>query len=713
MQNLRSFWNDLPAVRILIPYLLGLISAIAILHFVHQPTELLHYLSWVYVFFSILITLALVTLWYGYKTKSFEVFYGKRYLWGIAIFVLLFSIGVWRLLAATDIFNKEHYFHQHQPSLFLVEVEKPPTRKEKTTFFICRFIEDSSGRPLDGKLNLMMPTDSFTNAIVYGDRLMVNGKPQWLEPARNPNEFDYAQFQHFRNIYYRLYAKQYQVKLVGRDKGNLVLSSVYRLRTYLLSILNQHIKAKDELAVAGALMLGHRDDMSQEIVQAYASSGALHVMSVSGLHVGIVYLALQFLLSWMDRKPKSRVLKVFILIGAMAIYAILTGLAPSVLRAVMMFSFFVVAKAIKRDANMFNILAVSCFALLLYNPYLITELGFKLSYLAVIGIVTLYPILQKQWVVKNKILSFVWSLTCVSIAAQIATFPIGLYYFHQFPVLFIVSNLIVIPISNIIIYLGMFLFSISKIAWLSKMVGLVFYYLIYYLNQVILYIEKIPFSLIEEIYISQTEMYLMYLLFGLLLLMYYKFKPKYLITSLLVGIAIVVIRAERVYETTRQESLTVYSIPRQKAISFVSGHVATIDIDSTVLSNRSKMLFHVLHHWWAIGVKQKVAIDSTFENSSSIKLPFGYAKKIKDKKVLVINNHFHKIPNTRPLPLDVVILSGNKKIDIGIVNQIFIPKEIVFDCSNKKWRVEKWKVACDSLSIKHHDASEYAYVKMF
>jgi competence protein ComEC len=160
----------------------------------------------------------------------------------------------------------------------------------------------------------------------------------------------------------------------------------------------------------------------------------------------------------MDKYPKLRIPKALILIMGMMLYAILTGLAPSVMRAVVMFSFFVVAKAIKRDANMFNILAVSCLCLLLYNPYLITEVGFQTLLPSGVGYSGVVPYhVHKQWVVKNKILSFIWSVTSVSVAAQLATFPIGLYYFHQFPVWFIISNLIVIPISNIIIYIGMVL----------------------------------------------------------------------------------------------------------------------------------------------------------------------------------------------------------------------------------------------------------------
>ncbi len=187
-------------------------------------------------------------------------------------------------------------------------------------------------------------------------------------------------------------------------------------------------------------MLGYRDYMNADIVQAYASSGALHVLSVSGLHVGVLFLALQFIFSWMDKYRKLKWVKVMLVLSVMFFYAVLTGLSPSVLRAVVMFTFFVIAKVLNRDNNMYNVLGVSCLLLLFWNPYLITEIGFKLS-LAVLGIVVLYPILQPILTFKNKIMKGAWSITCLSIAAQIATFPISLYYFHQFPNLFLISNL--------------------------------------------------------------------------------------------------------------------------------------------------------------------------------------------------------------------------------------------------------------------------------
>jgi competence protein ComEC len=237
------------------------------------------------------------------------------------------------------------------------------------------------------------------------------------------------------------------------------------LRDFFLTLIEQHVKTKDELAVASAIMLGYRDYMNADIVQAYASSGALHVLSVSGLHVGVLFLALQFLLQWMDKYRQLKWVKVLLVLAVMFFYAVLTGLSPSVLRAVVMFSFFVIAKAINRDNNMYNVLGISCLLLLFWNPYLITEVGFKLSYLAVLGIVVLYPILQPLLTFKNKLLKGAWSITCLSIAAQIATFPISLYYFHQFPNLFLISNLIIIPASDFVLYLGMLICVTFKIPY--------------------------------------------------------------------------------------------------------------------------------------------------------------------------------------------------------------------------------------------------------
>lgn len=712
MDNLRSFWNDVPAVRILLPFGLGVISAIALLHFVNSPTDFISQFHFIIASLAIaVVAFASIVVW-GYFQKNTLRYYRYRFVWGSSFMLAFFLLGMLRLFLHTAIFDDTHFLQSElKEGTYTVAISQQPTRKAKTTFLKCAFVQDHKNNPITGYIQVMLPTDSLSAKFRYGDVIAFSGAPQLLDESKNPFEFDYAQFQHFKNIYYRIYLSHEQIRLLKRDTGNRLFSKVYALRDYFISVLHQHIPTLDERAVAGAILLGYRDDMSNDIVQAYASSGALHVMSVSGLHVGIIFIALQFLLAWMDKYPKLRIPKAVILIMGMMLYAILTGLAPSVMRAVVMFSFFVVAKAIKRDANMFNILAVSCLCLLLYNPYLITEVGFKLSYLAVLGIVVLYPIIHKQWLVKNKILSFVWSITSVSVAAQLATFPIGLYYFHQFPVWFIISNLIVIPISNIIIYIGMVLFAVGKIVWASKWVGWLLYWLIFYLNKVIYFIERLPGSLIERVHISQTEMYLLYLLMGSLILLYYRPKPKNLLIAFLVFSGFAAARANRMIANKNQSLLVVYHVPKHSAISVIDNQTAVMDIDSPTLSNKSQMLFHILHHWWALGIEKEIKLSEQPESAYFHTLPFGYYYKVGDKTILKINESFSKPLSSSGFPVDFLILSGNKKVNIAAIAASFKPKEIIFDTSNKPWRVAEWKSACDSLELPYYDVADYAFVQ--
>jgi len=712
MDNLRSFWNDVPALRILLPFGMGIISTIALLHFVNSPTYFIAQFYFIIAGLSIAtVSFASIVVW-GYFQKNTLRYYRFRFVWGASFMLAFFLLGMLRLFLHTAIFDATHFLQSElKEGSYIVEITQPPIRKAKTTFLKCAFLQNHKNNPTSGYIQVMLPTDSMSANFRYGDVIAFSGAPQLLDEPKNPFEFDYAQFQHFRNIYYRIYLSHEQIKLLKRDTGNRLFANVYALREYFIKILYEHIPTLDERAVAGAILLGFRDDMSNDIVQAYASSGALHVMSVSGLHVGIIFLALQFLLAWMDKYPKLRIPKALILIMGMMLYAILTGLAPSVMRAVVMFSFFVVAKAIKRDANMFNILAVSCLCLLLYNPYLITEVGFKLSYLAVLGIVVLYPIIHKQWVVKNKILSFIWSVTSVSVAAQLATFPIGLYYFHQFPVWFIISNLIVIPISNIIIYIGMVLFAVGKIVWVSKWVGGLLYWLIFYLNKVIYFIEKLPGSLIERIHISQTEMYLLYILMGSLILLYYRPKSKNLLLALLVFCGFAAARANRMIANKNQSLLVVYHIPKHSAVCVIDNQTVVMDIDSTTLSNKSQMLFHILHHWWALGIKKEVKLSSLIDSTRFQSLSFGYFYTVGNKTIVKVNEVFlNPLPNTE-FTVDFLILSGNKKVTIAAVASSFKPKKIIFDSTNKPWRVAEWKIACDSLGLSYCDVADYAFVQ--
>jgi competence protein ComEC len=224
----------------------------------------------------------------------------------------------------------------------------------------------------------------------------------------------------------------------------------HSIKSKLVSILRDSELSQEAFSICSALLVGYDDEIDSEVMQSFSHSGTLHILSVSGMHTGVLYAVLIFLFSLIDKYDKYKKTKfVFIMLG-LWLFVLVTGLSPSILRAALMLSLVLVGKTFYKQGNSYNTLLLSAFLLLLYNPYLIKDVGFLLSYCAVFGIMYLYPILQKLYFFENKILQTTWSGVIMSVSATVFTLPISLYFFHQFPIWFVFSNMIIIPISFLI-----------------------------------------------------------------------------------------------------------------------------------------------------------------------------------------------------------------------------------------------------------------------
>lgn len=713
MDSTRSLWNDAPAVRLLLPLITGIMGAVSLLHFVFQPLVFYPHYRFIVAYLLLILSLLCALLLLLNRLNSVVTGYHLRFIAGIIVQLQMFIIGWLLVFVHTSVFDPSHLIHfRSEECVYIVRIAEPPVRKEKTTMAVAELITKygAQQQTVSGLVMLQMRTDSNSAKVKYGSELLFHALPELLGGPKNPYQFDYAQYQRFHNIYFRVFLKENAWRILAQNKGNRLLAGIYNLRDFFLSLIEQHVKTKDELAVASAIMLGYRDYMNADIVQAYASSGALHVLSVSGLHVGVLFLALQFIFSWMDKYRKLKWVKVMLVLSVMFFYAVLTGLSPSVLRAVVMFTFFVIAKALNRDNNMYNVLGVSCLLLLFWNPYLITEVGFKLSYLAVLGIVVLYPILQPILTFKNKLMKGAWSITCLSIAAQIATFPISLYYFHQFPNLFLISNLIIIPASDFVLYLGMLICVTFKIPFVFDIVGWLFNFLLVWINKFVYFIDSLPFALIEEIQVTQTEMYLIYALIALALLYYFSPKGKYGVWLLAVFMIYSFVRVFRLLQNENQTQIVCYSVPKHRALSFIQNTTAYTAIDSSLQMNESSMLFHIKHHWWALGIKHSMSIRHS--DIRQIELPIGQLYVFHGKRIMLIDKPV-KLQEAVAfkLKLDAIILSGNQRQRMAVLHHLFDTKQYIFDTSNKNWRVKKWKAECDAMHLPYYDVAQYAYVE--
>ena len=350
--------------------------------------------------------------------------------------------------------------------------------------------------------------------------------------------------------------------------------------------------------------MGVTDGLDNELLNAYAATGAMHVLSVSGLHVGIIYWMILLLF-----KPFQKIKSATWILAGLSLlilwaYAFVTGISPSVLRAVTMFSFVAIARTWNQQTNIYNILAASAFCLLLYDPYMIMSVGFQLSYLAVLGIVSLQPGLYRLWEPKHRFWDEVWKISAVSIAAQLATFSLGLLYFHQFPNYFLLSNLFVIPGSFIVLILGLVIMAVSFIHPVAVVLGWMLEWIIKALNEVVFVVEKFPFSLLENVHINALQCWVLILMIVMIFLWVETKRFSWLIMVSLLCIIFSIAQWIHFREDVNVQKLTIYKVPGHTAIDFTRNGKAHFLSDSVLKKDMLKTKFHILPNRLIGGVKK-------------------------------------------------------------------------------------------------------------
>lgn len=342
-----------------------------------------------------------------------------------------------------------------------------------------------------------------------GQKIIMQAKLNPIRNQGNPYEFDYQSYMHRQGIDYSTFINEFQT--LPEKRINIFIWAD-NLRSKLLHLIRQHGVGGEAYTVVAALTFGYRKELDPETRDYFSTSGAMHVLAVSGLHVGIVFMIASWLLMPLRKRKAGRYFYLLAVGGTIWFYALLSGLSPSVQRASVMFTFILIGQNLKRPANIFNSLAASAFLLMLFNPQIICEVGFQLSYLAVSGIVLFHPLFYRIFEFKNTIADKAWSLFCVSLSAQIITFPLGVFYFNQFPNYFWLSNFIVIPLASIILPGTFLLLAVSFISPIADLVGFVVQKSTELMLWSLKTIDRFPFALIENISFSAVQTILILLI---------------------------------------------------------------------------------------------------------------------------------------------------------------------------------------------------------
>ncbi len=546
---------------------------------------------------------------------------------GITVLSIIFVIAV---KLKTEKFDPLHINNTKETiNYYKGIIDNEPEEKEKTykyTLLVTQIFTKNGWQTATGKVLTYIYKDKINTKPKYGDIILFKGKPDTTTHPKNPGEFNLKNFYSFHQIYNQKFCSFNDLIIIGNQPRNQLILVAINIRSWAEKLFKSYIKSDREQKVASALILGIKGTLDWEIMQAYANTGTMHVLAVSGLHVGIIYEILLLLCFWSKKFKHGSVLKAVFLLTALWFYALVTGLCPSILRSVTMFSFIILAEAMHRKSNIYNTLAASCLFLLLFNPYMILEVGFQLSYLAVLGIVYIQPKIYElinteeleinvsKYEFVNKSLHFIidwtWAISCISLAAQVATFPLGILYFHQFPTYFLISNLVVIPAALGIMWVGLSFVFLSYFDGVAKILGFCIEKTVFLLNNLIIFIEDLPFSVWEGLSISVLNTWHIYILILLFFVWITFYKFQYFITFSITFIALMISLTYRIIETKNQNNITIYAINKGYAIDKFIGHSRQSFVDSNTIKNPSKMQFHILNNRWNSYVNE----ESNFEN---------------------------------------------------------------------------------------------------
>lgn len=681
-----------PYLRFIVPFVLGL----ALGGQIDEPVPFLGYV----LLSGAIIAIAMAVL---------KISYRYRWVFGAYIYVLLFGAGYYHCVAYNELRDPDHFSEvKDAGSQYIIgTVYEAPSHGAKLK--VPLRVEAIGSSPdsmqaVTGNLLLFLDISERTNGIRYGDRLGVRTAINLCEPPKNPYAFDYRRYLHFQNLHYQSFVKEDSVALLSRNHGNWLWRAAYNSRNRLLALLQAHFPTPDEYAVASALLVGYKDDLSDELRAAYAQTGSMHALAVSGTHVGMVYLGLMFVLARFRFKGRWKHLETGLILLAIWGFTFLTGATASVLRASIMFSTYMLGKAFRRDAPAWNVLPASAFGLLLYNPYFLYDVGFQLSYAAVAGMVFFYARFYKMFPPMPRWADEAVKVLLIGMAAQLGTLPLTLYYFNQFPVYFWLSGWIVVLGGALFLWGGAVLVLLDAVSpFLAHWLGTALYYMLWGMNQIIFFIQLLPGSVVANIWIASWVVVILYVCIAMLGSMIVYRKARYFLVFIALMTLLGVYRISTLFVKNQQQKIVVYHLNKQSLIDFWDGEKVYCLSDSLV---ERKETFAAQANRITHDATRKTSlhftVDSVFQQDNlRIDLPF---IQFFDKKLLLVDRpdillHKHAIPPK----VDILLLYKNPKISIAECRQHCSFQLVVFDASNSARQTERWRKECEEAGWPYHD----------
>lgn len=679
-RNPSYFWRQMPFFRLIIPLAAGILLQRA---FVFLPLVLLSFAGLFCLLFIIFYLLPIAAK------------YTLRWVTGATINGLCVAFGA-LLVFNNDIRNQQNWVgsYTNDNIAILATLQEPLIEKAKTYKALASadaIYIDGEWKEVTGNILLYFGKDSIA-PLKYGSQVLFNKPLQPIKNLGNPGSFDYEEYSSFQNIFHQVFLKNTDYETAKTTDESAFKKWLFSVRTSVIQKLQLYIPGEREAGVAEALLIGYRDDLDKGLVQAYSNTGVVHIIAISGMHLGIIYLVLVWLLKPLRKIKYLKWLEPVIILSVLWIFTMLAAGVPSILRSAVMFTFIVLGKTIDRKSSIYNTLAASAFVMLCINPYFLWDAGFQLSYAAVVSIVIFSIPVYNWFYIQNKSIDFFWKLTSVTIAAQILTLPIIAYTFHQFPNLFLLTNCLIVPLSTIILFAEILVLISSYIPAIAKLAGIVTGWLLWCMNSFIEYVNGFPYAVYEGIQNNLAETVLLYVFIaGTAYWLMYKTR-QYLFIGLAAMFIFVLIDGDENYQLRQQEKVVVYNIPQHTAVDFIAGKEYAFTGDTAMLDDDYLRNFYL---------KPSRALYGTNAVNNLPGLYLGYPFiQFKSKRILVVDKPF-TFASPAKIALDMIVVSRNPRIRIADLANAFNCRQYVFDGSNSTWKINQWKRDCDSLHLQY------------
>ncbi len=537
--------------------------------------------------------------------------------------------------------------------------------------------------------------DSLATMYQPGNLIAVNAKLSLVNSPTNPESFDYAYLLKTKGILQQAYVKENQHYLISSDNFSFFRSFAERTKRTSSTTLHNHVRDQETLGIAEALLLGRQTLITSDIYKDFADTGAIHVLSVSGLHVAIF----MSLFIWLSNKLKLKsaslnILKVVCLLLIVAFYVVLTGMSPSVIRAGFMVSLYIIGKNFYKNANAYNILSISAIAILLYDPYYLFQISFQFSYLSLLSILYFQPKIKKWWLPESKVLQFVWDLINVSMAAQILVFPLTIFYFHKFPIYFMLSGIIAVPIVSILIYLGTFILVFEHFfSTINTLLVPVFNFLLHILKESISFLADLPYSVWDSLWLDHLTLVMFYIsIFAMMIWLEWRRLRVFLFSLSMMYMIILTVN----YKNIVQQELDAFYIYD------VYGGILIDGFDNNKIQTiKSNTINEKTINFVAANNRVKHRMNTRYQvnhSLDSVRL-FNVNNNVLYVLDSDINFKYLKVGTK----VDYLVISKVKKSDPEYILSKIKPKHVILDRNVPPWIITKWETYGGEMMFNLHN----------